>query len=133
MRGDDGAGCKFIEELRRSKKTTSSRIYLFNGGQMPENYLEPIVKIEPDQIFIVDAVDFNASPGTFKLFERVEEPQMSFSTHTLSLHFILDYLREKTQARVFVLGIQPGQFYWGSYVSPGVREGIKKLVGSIYL
>ena len=131
MRGDDGAGCKFVEELEKSGKTISSQIYLFNGGQMPENYLEPIVKIEPDKIFIVDAVDFNASPGTFKLFEKAE-PQMYFSTHTLSLNFILDYLREKTQARIFVLGIQPGQLHWGSDLSSEVREGIKKLVDSVY-
>ena len=134
MRGDDGAGVEFIEELKNHLKNypriKSFPIYLFNGGQLPENYLEPIVKIKPATVFLVDAVNFGASPGTFKLFERAE-PQIHFSTHTLSLNFILSYLKEKTRAKIFILGIQPGQFHWGSYLSSEVQEEIKKLVDQL--
>lgn len=132
MRGDDGAGCEFIEELKNCQKIKSFPIYLFNGGQLPENYLEPIAEIKPTTVFLVDAVDFGAPAGTFKLFEKAE-PQMGFSTHTLSLNFILDYLREKTQAEIFILGIQPGQLHWGRGLSPEVQEGIKKLIDQLIL
>lgn len=130
MRGDDGTGVEFIEELKNHPWIKSFPIYLFNGEQLPENYLEPIVKIKPATVFLVDAVDFGASPGTFKLFEKAE-PKMHFSTHTLSLNFILNYLREKTQAKIFILGIQPGQIHWGNSLSPEIREEIKKLVDQL--
>ncbi len=130
MKGDDGAGCKFIEELKKSGKIRPSQMYLFNGGQMPENYVEPIVKIEPERIFIVDALDFGAFPGRIKLFKEVE-PQSNVSTHTLSLAFILDYLRRKTKAEVFILGIQPGQLRWGAGLSSEVEAAIKALVNQL--
>ena len=127
MKGDDGAGCRFVEELRKSGKSISSQIYLFNGAQVPENYLEPIVKLKPERIFIVDAVDFGAFPGEVKLFKEVE-PQSNFSTHTLSLTFILDYLRKKTRAKVFILGIQPKQLQWGTGLSSEVETAVRELV-----
>jgi len=127
MRGDDGAGCEFIEELRRSGKVKSSKISLFNGGQVPENYVEPIVKIRPDKVFIVETVDFGASPGEIRVFEEAEL-QSNFSTHTLSLSFILEYLKEKTRAKVFILGIQPRQLGWGSHLSPEVKKAVEKLI-----
>jgi len=130
MRGDDGAGCRFVEELKKSKKATSSQIYLFNGGQAPENYLEPIVKIEPERIFIVDAIDFGASPGEVKLFKEIKSP-LHFSTHTLPLTFILDYLKEKTEAEVFILGIQPGKLLWGTGLSFKVENTLKELINQI--
>lgn len=130
MRGDDGIGVEFIEELKNHLYIKSFPVYLFNGNQLPENYLEPIVKIKPATVFLVDAVDFGASPGTFKLFKKAE-PEMHFSTHTLSLNFILGYLKEKTEANIFILGIQPGQIHWGSGLSPEVQKGIKKLVDQL--
>ncbi|MBE0478889.1 carbamoyltransferase HypF, partial [Candidatus Aerophobetes bacterium] len=125
MKGDDGAGCIFIEELQKASK--SFRIYLFNGGQLPENYLEKIIKVRPDKVFIVDAVDFNASPGKVRLFKEVE-PSLNFSTHHLPLSFILKYLREKTKAEVFILGIQPKNIQWGSNLSLEVKSAVKGLI-----
>ena len=130
MRGDDGLGDRFIEELRKSKKSRSSQIYLFKGAQVPENYLEPIAKIKPDRIFIVDALDFGASPGKVRLFKEVG-PQSNFSTHALSLNFILDYLRKRTEAEVFILGIQPAQLQWGATLSPEVEATVKELVNQL--
>ena len=127
MRGDDGVGCNFIQMLKKSKKAISSRIDFFDGGLMPENYLEPIVKINPDRVFIVEAVDFEGFPGEAKLFKEAQS-QLNFSTHTLSLTFILDYLKEKTKANVFILGIQPRQLQWGAALSSEVKATVQKLI-----
>jgi len=70
LRGDDGAGCKFIRELKRWGAGRRKGIYLFNGEQLPENYLEPIVKIQPATVVLVDAVDFGAPAGEVKVFEE---------------------------------------------------------------
>ncbi|RLE13743.1 hydrogenase maturation peptidase HycI [Candidatus Aerophobetes bacterium] len=130
MRGDDGAGCKFIEELKKAEKLRFSQIYLLDGGQVPENYIEVIAKIKPDKIFIVDSADFGGSPGEVRLIEEVE-PGLSFSTHTLSLSFVVDYLRKKTGAKIFILGIQPRKLGWGNGLSSEVRKAVKDLAAKL--
>ncbi len=130
MRGDDGAGCLFVEELKKSGKLNSSNIHFFNAAQVPENFLEPIVKIKPNTIFIVDAVDFDASPGKAKLFQKISS-HLTFSTHTLPLNFVFDYLKEKTKAHIFILGIQPATLKWGADLSPKVKKTIKELINQL--
>jgi len=127
LRGDDGAGCKFIRELKRWGAGRRKGIYLFNGEQLPENYLEPIVKIQPATVVLVDAVDFGAPAGEVKVFEEAGS-QPGFSTHTLSLSLLLNYLREATQAKIFILGIQPKKTRWGEGLSKEVEATIKGLV-----
>lgn len=127
LRRDDGAGCRFIRELKRWGVGRRKGIYLFNGGELPENYLEPIVKIQPAIVVLVDAVDFGGEAGEVKVF-RETGFQSGFSTHTLSLSLILNYLRETTRAKIFILGIQPKNTGWGEGLSKEVETTIKGLV-----
>lgn len=127
LRGDDGAGCKFIEKLEKSETSSSCQIYTFKGERTPENYLEPILRIDPDFIFVVDAVDFGADAGAIRLFQQIPS-QSTFSTHTLSLQFIFDYLKKRTRAQILILGIQPASTEWGSSLSEEVRESVEKLI-----
>ncbi|MCD6257832.1 hydrogenase 3 maturation endopeptidase HyCI [Candidatus Aerophobetes bacterium] len=132
VRGDDGVGSRFIEELKNRRQMISLSVHLFNGEKVPENYLEPIINVRPSTVFIVDAADFGAPAGTVELFEKVE-PCVSFSTHSLPLNFIVDYLKERTKARVFILGIQPKQINWGDGLSFEVEREMKKLVDQFIL
>ena len=130
VKGDDGVGCILVEELKKAGNIDPSRPYLFNGGQAPENYLEPIVRLAPDRVFIVDAVDFGGAAGDIRLFEEAP-PQSDFSTHALSLSLMVKYLSEKTHAKTLILGIQPGQLQWGTGLSSEVQAAVKKLVNHI--
>lgn len=130
MRGDDGAGCVFIKEAKKLGKAAIHQVYFFDGGQTPENYLEPIVNIKPDSIFIVDAVDFGAGAGEVALFKKIP-PHSSFSTHTLSLTFILEYLKKNTQAKIFILGIQPERLDWGTGLSSKTKNAVRQLVSQL--
>jgi len=127
LKGDDGVGCFFVKELKNSGEASPSQIHIFDGGLVPENYLEPIVKIDPDSVFIVDAIDFDGFPGEIRLFHRTSS-QLYFSTHTLPLTFILEYLSKRTEAQIFILGIQPEKLSWGTGLSPKVKNAVRELV-----
>ena len=53
FRGDDGIGSLLAQRL---KDKVSFIVY--DSGPSPENYLGKIIKDKPDNIIIVDAVDF---------------------------------------------------------------------------
>lgn len=62
MRGDDGAGPLVCQKLRRAKISAE----LIDAATVPENYIQPIIQKDPQNLLIVDAVNFGASPGQIK-------------------------------------------------------------------
>ncbi len=130
LRGDDGVGCRFIRELKKKKFDRKRGIYLFNGEQLPENYLEPIVKVKPSKVFLVDAVDFGGNPGEIKLL-REANPPPGFSTHTLSLSLLLEYFKKNQIGEIFIIGIQPKNIKWGDGLSKEVELTLNHLIDEL--
>ncbi|MFQ6067325.1 MAG: hydrogenase 3 maturation endopeptidase HyCI [bacterium] len=127
IRGDDAAGPELIKILKKRLSNKGGGIFLFDGGEMPENYLLPVTDLKPNLVIVVDAVDSGSHPGTIRLFPIRQIPQGSFSTHRLSLRFLGSYLEKETQARIFVLGIQPKSVKLEEKLSPEVKKALRDL------
>ena len=124
LRGDDGVGPEIIKRVENPLPS----LLLFDVGEAPENYLGKIVKQKPDAIVFIDAVDFDAPPGTIKVIETDDIRNESLSTHNVSLNLVAKYLQKETSADVFLLGIQPETTELGREISQPVREGLEKVV-----
>jgi hydrogenase maturation protease len=94
---------------------------------VPENYIQPIIKKAPRNLLIVDAIDFEAEPGTIKVFESERLNSLAISTHTLSPRFFIDIIRRSIELDVYCIGIQPAQTHLGRPVSEQVNEAIQRL------
>ena len=128
MRGDDGAGPELIRRLNSSKLSAiNSELFLMDVGEVLENYLGKIVKYKPDTILLVDAVDFKVPPGSIKVIDIETIKNESFSTHNISLKLTLGYLKERTKADIFVLGIQPKNLGMNSRFSKPVKQAIEQI------
>ncbi|MFQ5867253.1 MAG: hydrogenase maturation peptidase HycI [bacterium] len=127
LRGDDGVGPEIINRLKNPLPT----LFLFDVGEVPENYLEKIGKEKPDTIVLIDAVDLGAPPGTIKIIERDDIRDESLSTHNVSLNLVAKYLQEETSADVFVLGIQPRTVEFRREISRPVRESLENIVETL--
>jgi hydrogenase maturation protease len=57
--GDDGAGSVLAERLKAANPDAP----IFDGGMVPENYLEKVAATYPDTILLIDAADFGGQPG----------------------------------------------------------------------
>ena len=53
LKGDDGAGPLLCREL-----TGKICAELINAGTVPENYIQPIIHKKPQNLIIIDAVEF---------------------------------------------------------------------------
>jgi len=106
LKGDDGAGPLVCEQLERGKVCVD----LLEVGTVPENYIQPIIKKAPQNLLVIDAIDFGAPPGTIRIFEPDELQSQTISTHTLTPRIFVDMVCQNIKLDVYFVGIQPAQF-----------------------
>ena len=115
--GDDGVGVAIASKLMR---TVPWQVYDVRG--VPENFLMKIVSRKPQTVLVIDAMDFNAPPGSVELFPADRVAGQGPSTHGPAPLAFLDLLRMLHPCRCAVLGIQPKR----SSVGDGLSEPVVK-------
>ncbi len=126
LKGDDGAGCLICEQL-----TGKICAEVINAGTVPENYIQPIIKKAPQNLLIIDAIDFGASPGTIRVFKPEQLNSHVISTHTLSPRLFADMVCQSIEVDVYFVGIQPAQIKLGQSISPQVSNAIQRLLRTL--
>lgn len=132
---DDGAGILAVRTMRSlvfRQPFNSIEFEGFEGGNAPENSTGFIASFKPTHIILVDAAEIGAAAGEFREILRHEIPDICFSTHTLPLKIIIDYLGKVTGAVVSVIGIQPGNLDFGNCPTPEVKQGVRRLMGLLH-
>lgn len=122
LKGDDGAGPALIDCLRGQ-----ARLCGLDTGVVPENYLEQIVRIKPDNVLLVDAMNFGDVAGALRLWPAEQVAGGGLSSHALSLQMVCDYLRQRAAIRILILGIQPAQCKLNTPLSAPVSAAVAKL------
>jgi hydrogenase 3 maturation protease len=128
LRGDDAAGvmaAALIDKLAGRK--AKNRLKVILGTTAPENLTGEVKAFEPDLIIFIDAAEMCRKPGEFLAFSPEETDNISFSTHTLPIRIMADYLKVYLQCEVMMIGIQPEDLTFGASVTPEVEEGVKKM------
>jgi hydrogenase 3 maturation protease len=130
LKGDDGVGPLVCEQL--AGKIGAE---LIDAGTVPENYIQPIIKKAPQNLLVIDAIDFAAPAGTIRMFKPEQLSSHAFSTHTLSPRLFVDMvcqnirtdpaLREPVD--VYFVGVQPAQTELGQPLSPQASEAVQQL------
>ncbi len=124
LKADDGAGPLVCEKLKEAKISAE----IIDTGTVPENYIQRIIKSKPDNIIVVDAMDFGAQPGTIDIFRPDELNSTATSTHTLSPRLFIEMITQSIKTDVYFIGIQPGQTRLGQDLSEQVNDSVGKVV-----
>jgi hydrogenase maturation protease HycI len=127
LKGDDGAGPLACQQLRHAKICAE----LIDAGTVPENYIQLIINKAPQNLLIIDAMDFGASAGTINIFRPEQLNSFVISTHTLSPHLFVNIVCQNIKADVFFAGIQPAQTQLGQSISPQVSRAIQWLTRAL--
>jgi hydrogenase 3 maturation protease len=123
LRSDDGVGSVLASGIK-------DRVpyIVYDAGASPENYLGKIIKDEPDNVIIIDAVDFGGKPGEFKEMDGQDLQTVNlFSTHNASISLTINYLKNNLKVDIIILIIQPKTISFGDKLSPEVSEALTKL------
>ena len=123
LKGDDGAGPFVCEQLKQANICAD----LIDAGTVPENYIQPIIKKAPQNLLVIDAIDFGAPPGAIRIFEPEQLNSHVISTHSLSPRLFVDMVCQDISIDVYFVGIQPAQIQLGQPLSQQVSLAIKQL------
>ena len=123
LKGDDGAGPLVCEQLKRENICAE----VIDAGTVPENYIQPIIKKAPQNLLVIDAIDFGGAPGTIRIFEPDQLSSHVISTHSLSPRLFVDMVCQDISIDVYFVGIQPVHLQLGQPISQQVSFAIKEL------
>ncbi len=129
MRGDDAVGSLVTDQLSGIQGAQ-----VIDAETAPENHIEPIVRLKPERVLIVDACDFGGRPGEFRLFDRNEIGRLAggiVSTHTLPLSMTVELLEKRVRAEIRLLGVQPARVEFGETLSEPVARALPELAAFI--
>jgi len=123
LKGDDALGPLVCERLKKER----IKAEVIDAATVPENYIQTIIKKAPENLIIIDAIDFGAEPGTIKIFDTEQLNSIVISTHTLSPRMFVEMIRKSINLNVLFIGIQPAQTQLGSQLSPQIENAIDDL------
>jgi hydrogenase 3 maturation protease len=127
LKGDDGAGPALIALLA----ARDARFPFVDASEVPENYGGWVVKQGLEVVVFIDAVDFGGAPGEWRLIPFEDLMHSASSTHRLSLHFLIRYLKEEWKGEALLVGVQPSSLKLGEGLSAEVEAGIRRLLESL--
>ena len=122
LKSDDGVGVYISSRI-----VNSERILSLSVEVSIENYIGKINSLKPDILVLVDCVDINSPPGTFRILKPGMIQDLTFNTHNISIKKLSDFFKMP----VFILGIQPENIEFGeniSYIVKKVADQIIKMI-----
>ena len=118
IRGDDGLGPYIIEELSRKKEEIQENsdidsifdlncLFLINGGSVPQNLTSKIKSYDPSHVILIDASLMNKEPGDIEIVNKENISNVSISTHSMSLAYLIKFLELEKPFEILFIGIEP--------------------------
>jgi hydrogenase maturation protease len=128
--GDEGAGCRAVEELERRYVFPSS-VRLLDGGTAGLELLPAIA--EADHLIIIDALAGGRPPGTVVQVEGENVPATfleRISPHQIGISDVLASasITGELPESLVLYGIEPKSLNTGLELSEPVRLGLEKIV-----
>jgi hydrogenase 3 maturation protease len=104
LRADDGVGLYVVRLL---KQWATDRLIVFEGHMTPEAFIKPACQAHPTHLLIIDAAEFHAQPGSWKVLSSNEVEEGLFTTHAIPAVEVAAEIQRRCGAKVAFLGIQP--------------------------
>ena len=125
LRRDDGIGVYVASKLRSSLRNVGG-VEVIVAEDRVDYAARELMKLKPDLIIVIDAMEFHGSPGEIKLvkLEDVEEPYAY--THRVPMKTVFKLMGIK--APIYVLGIQVISRDFGEELSEDVKAAGDEIV-----
>jgi hydrogenase 3 maturation protease len=122
LKSDDGVGVYISERIENRETILSLTV-----ETSIENYIGKINSLNPDILVLMDCMELNSDPGTFKILTLNQIEDLTFNTHNISLK----HLSEFFPIPVYILGIQPEKIDFGENISYLVKNVADKIIKQI--
>jgi len=126
LKSDDAFGPELVKRLMEE-----TNIVCIDAGTAPESYSGKIARENPDTVLLLDAAHIDGKPGDWAIMEGEEIVKSGFTTHDISPRMFIEYLKERTKANIYLLGVQPERLSIGEDMSNSVKNTMDKLFHKI--
>ena len=109
-----------------------NRTFLINGGSVPENFTGLIKKCNPSHIIILDASLMNREPGEINIVNKDNIVDISISTHSMSLSYLIKYLQMEKEYEILFIGIEPEIMDLSFELSPKIKNSSDILIKILF-
>jgi hydrogenase maturation protease len=131
---DDGVGVRIIERLQ--DEAALAPVTFVDGGTLSFSLLSHLE--DAQSMLVVDAADFEAAPGTVRVFEAQEMDRFigrarGRSVHEVGLADVMDMARlhDCLPPQRALVCVQPASIDWGEALSPVVAAATPDACGRI--
>lgn len=132
----DAGVYSYISELNfdvnQSLMDRLNRTFLINGGSVPENFTGLIKKCNPSHIILIDASLMNMEPGEINIVNKDNIVDISISTHSMSLSYLIKYLQLEKEYDILFIGIEPEIMDLSFELSPKIKNSSDILIGILF-
>lgn len=125
-RKDDSIGLYIVKKIKKR----DNFLIISNENSLLEDYIETIIKFKPEQIIIFDTADFKGKFGEIRKFTIDDLVNIkSYSTHTIPLHFVINYIKEQLpKIEIKIYAIQPKDIGFGVDIDKDVIINANKII-----
>ena len=106
--------------------------FFINGGSVPENFTGLIKKINPSHIILIDATLMNMEAGEINIVDKENIVDISISTHSMSLAYLIKYLQLEKEYDILFIGIEPEKMDLSFDLSPKIKNSSNMLIKLLF-
>ena len=106
--------------------------FFINGGSVPENFTGLIKKINPSHIILIDATLMNMEAGEINIVDKENIVDISISTHSMSLAYLIKYLQLEKEYDILFIGIEPEKMDLSFELSPKIKNSSNMLIKLLF-
>lgn len=128
--GDDSAAIYFLKKIKEIYHSNKKFSFL-NVGTVPENYINKIIKENPDTIIIIDTALMELKEATVKILtpKNIKNfSNLTTSTHNTSLKIFIEFLLSQIKPKIYIIAIQPKSIKLNEKISNKVKKSIDKFI-----
>ena len=124
LKSDDNIGNLILDELQKSMKDVT----FIKGSTNPENFIEPLKRMNPEIIFFIDVASFSGKAGDVKIFQLDDILDMNISTHNLPITVFRKFF---PNSKIILIGIKPKNLDVGEGLSPELKNKFDSIVEEV--
>ncbi len=103
-------------------------VTFIKGSTNPENFIEPLKRINPEIIFFIDVASFSGKAGDVKIFQLDDILDMNISTHNLPITVFRKFF---PISKIILIGIKPKNLDVGEGLSPELENRFDSIVEEV--
>ena len=109
-----------------------NKTFLIDGGSVPENFTGLIKRCDPSHIILIDASLMKKEPGEINIVNKDNIVDISISTHSMSLSYLIKYLQLEKDYNILFIGIEPEIMDLSFDLSPKIKNSSDMLVKLLF-